>query len=121
MPEILRTTFQVRRGYEEAWQRNNPILACGEPGFVIDKNVLKIGDGVTPWNELKYVNSSFIIDGDDIVFPPASESTPGAVKLYDSTGQNVDGTLTQKAITEELSNKVSLTLREDDELIIFSL
>lgn len=55
MAEVLRTVFQLRRGYEAAWKRNNPILASGEPGFVIDKNAIKIGDGVTAWNDLNYI------------------------------------------------------------------
>lgn len=55
MAEVLRTTFQLRRGKEAAWKKNNPILASGEPGYVLDKNALKIGDGVTAWNDLKYV------------------------------------------------------------------
>lgn len=54
MAEIIKTTFLLRRGYEAAWQRNNPVLACGEPGFVIDRNRLKIGDGETAWNDLPY-------------------------------------------------------------------
>lgn len=55
MAEVLRTTFQLRRGYEAAWKKNNPVLACGEPSFVIDKNALKIGDGTTAWNDLEYI------------------------------------------------------------------
>lgn len=55
MAEIIRTTFQLRRGYEAVWEKNNPVLACGEPGFVIDKNALKIGDGTTAWNDLEYI------------------------------------------------------------------
>lgn len=55
MAEVLRTVFQLRRGYEAAWKKNNPILASGEPGFVIDKNAIKIGDGVTAWNDLNYI------------------------------------------------------------------
>lgn len=55
MAEVLRTTFQLRRGKEAAWKKNNPILASGEPGYVLDKNALKIGDGVTAWNDLNYV------------------------------------------------------------------
>ena len=58
MSEVLNTRFQLRRGYEEAWERNNPILACGEPGFVIDKNKIKIGDGERPWKELDYIGGS---------------------------------------------------------------
>ena len=58
MAEVLTTRFQVRRGYTEAWERNNPILASGEPGFALDANILKIGDGVTRWNELKSIGGS---------------------------------------------------------------
>lgn len=60
MAEIIRTTFQLRRGYEAVWQRNNPVLACGEPGFVIDRNRLKIGDGETAWNDLPYFGGESI-------------------------------------------------------------
>ena len=57
MAEILSTRFQLRRGNESAWIKNNPILASGEPGFVIDKNQLKIGDGVTAWKDLPYISN----------------------------------------------------------------
>ena len=56
MAEVIKTTFQLRRGYEAVWKRNNPILAPGEPGFVLDRNLLKVGDGITPWNDLDYIN-----------------------------------------------------------------
>lgn len=55
MAEIINTTFLLRRGYEAAWKRNNPVLANGEPGFCIDKNALKIGNGQTAWNDLDYI------------------------------------------------------------------
>ena len=55
MAQVIKTTFQLRRGNLEVWERNNPILAKGEPSFVIDKNALKIGDGVTPWKDLEYI------------------------------------------------------------------
>lgn len=58
MAEVLVTRFQLRRGYEATWEKNNPILASGEPGFVIDKNLLKIGDGVKTWKELDYIGDS---------------------------------------------------------------
>ena len=56
MAQIIKTTFQLRRGLEAVWQKNNPILALGEPGFSIDKNRLKIGDGVTSWKELLFID-----------------------------------------------------------------
>lgn len=53
--------------------------------------------------------------------PTASETVLGVLKLYDSTGDNIDGTMTQRAITEELDTKVELSLKEDEELVIFLL
>lgn len=53
--------------------------------------------------------------------PVASETILGVLKLYDSTGENTDGTMTQRAITEELDTKVELSLKEDEELVIFLL
>lgn len=58
MAEVLTTRFQMRRGYAEAWERNNPILAPGEPGWTLDTCVLKIGDGSTPWNSLSAAQNS---------------------------------------------------------------
>ena len=53
--------------------------------------------------------------------PTASETIAGVLKIYNTIGQNTDGTMTQKAITDELNTKVEVSLKEDDELVIFSL
>lgn len=58
MAEIIKTTFQLRRGKASTWAKNNPVLAKGEPGFEYDTNQLKIGDGTTPWNSLPYVQGA---------------------------------------------------------------
>ena len=55
---VIKTTFQLHRGLSEAWTRNNPILAAGEPGFELDTYRLKIGNGSTPWQELAYLNGN---------------------------------------------------------------
>ena len=52
--EIL-TTFQFKRGTAQRWIEVNPILKQGEPGFEYDTNKLKIGDGLTHWNNLPYI------------------------------------------------------------------
>jgi hypothetical protein len=36
----------------------------------------------------------------------ASETVAGIMKLYSTTGNKVDGTMTQKAITDELDDKI---------------
>lgn len=60
--------------------------------------------------------------------PQASETILGVLKLYNNIGDNTDGTMTQKAITKELNEldkeldtKIELSLKEDEELVIFSL
>lgn len=62
--EVVRTTFQLKRGLASAWERANPILAPGEPGWTLDTHVLKIGDGVTPWNDLNSVSGTAIAEAD---------------------------------------------------------
>jgi hypothetical protein len=56
MATVVNTTFKFKRGTAARWAEVNPILEQGEPGFVYDENRLKIGDGVTPWNDLPYIN-----------------------------------------------------------------
>ena len=64
--QIIKTTFQLRRGLKDIWTKNNPVLAYGEPGFEKDTYRLKIGDGKTPWNELRYfAEGSYSISPDE--------------------------------------------------------
>lgn len=44
--------IQLRRDIKVNWETVNPVLRVGEPGFEIDTNILKIGDGGTAWNDL---------------------------------------------------------------------
>ena len=55
---VYRTTFQFRRASARNWYRLNPTLAQGEPGYELDTGKFKIGNGVTPWNKLPYINGS---------------------------------------------------------------
>lgn len=56
MATTLNTTFKLKRGTAARWAEVNPILEQGEPGFVYDQNRLKVGDGITPWNDLPYID-----------------------------------------------------------------
>jgi hypothetical protein len=62
--QILRTQFQLKRGLAEAWERNNPILAPGEPGWTLDTHVLKVGDGKTDWKNLEPISGVDISEAD---------------------------------------------------------
>jgi hypothetical protein len=44
--------IQFRKGTLAQFNSANPTLASGEPGFATDANVLKVGDGLTPWSGL---------------------------------------------------------------------
>lgn len=48
-------TIQFKRGTEARWTELNLVLEAGQPGYVIDKNRIKIGDGTTAWNDLPYL------------------------------------------------------------------
>lgn len=48
----------------------------------------------------------------------ANEDTPGVMKLYQTTGENEDGTMSQKAIYQELNEKVEATFNADEEMLI---
>lgn len=58
----IKITFQLKRDTAANWSKNNPILSEGEPSFVIDENRLKIGDGVTAWNDLAYVGENSVVN-----------------------------------------------------------
>jgi hypothetical protein len=46
--------IQIRRDTTVNWAASNPILLSGEMGLDTTLNCLKIGDGVTTWNNLPY-------------------------------------------------------------------
>lgn len=56
MEVTYNTKFLLRRGTAEAWERNNPVLSYGEPGYDSTNYGLKIGDGVTHWNDLAFIS-----------------------------------------------------------------
>ena len=51
---IQTTRIQLRRGTSEALATVNEVLLAGEIGIETDTGKIKIGDGTTAWNSLKY-------------------------------------------------------------------
>ena len=82
-----KTIFQVRRGTSEQWDRINPILRTGEPGYATDTAKLKIGNGIDHWKDLP-ANDSFLLSYDSKEdFPEAGLSEilyrdKGSAQLY---------------------------------------
>lgn len=74
MATVYNTTFQLRRGKASVWEKNNPILSRGEPGFEIDTNRLKIGDGSASWSELDYIGEKVSSSWNDLTDKPFGET-----------------------------------------------
>jgi hypothetical protein len=91
--------------------------------FINDKEITPNGNKIyidaNNTNDLYYYNGvEFVLIGPGSL-PTASAGTAGIMKLYSTTGENVDGTMTQKAITDELNTKVSASVNLEDETVVF--
>ena len=99
--------IQLRRDGAQQWANVNPILAQGEIGIEIDTSRIKIGDGVTPWNSLKYER------------PIETESnTANTLVKRDADGNFAAGAITasligNSATATRLANTRSFTLAGD--------
>lgn len=54
MSNTAGATIKLRRDTASAWTLANPVLAAGEPGLETDTDLIKYGNGTTPWNNLDY-------------------------------------------------------------------
>ena len=59
MTSRIKHSYQLKRDTAADWASANPVLAHGEPGIEGTPGVLmdrmKMGDGVTRWNDLPYM------------------------------------------------------------------
>lgn len=69
MANLIKMRIQIRRDTWENWQKYKDLApAEGEPCFITDKNILKIGDGTTSFENLVPINGvQFSPDGDALV------------------------------------------------------
>lgn len=54
------TQIQLKRGTAASMAALNLTLAAGEPGLETDTRKVKIGDGTTAWNSLRYVTDPVV-------------------------------------------------------------
>lgn len=52
----VRVTLQIRHDTSNDWITRNPVLAAGEYGLETNTFLIKVGDGVTDWQHLRYLN-----------------------------------------------------------------
>lgn len=83
MADVVKITYQLKRGKKETWENLNPILKAGEPGFEIDTGKLKIGDGVRTWMELDYIGETNLVPDENEVFEIYGGSATDNITLED--------------------------------------
>lgn len=90
--------------------------------FYLDQDLTQL---VVPNENSLYINSDntiYIYSNENYVSVSAAiatEEVAGVVRLYNSTGDNEDGTMTQKAISAALQKKFELQADETNELLTF--
>lgn len=81
----VKVTLQIRHDIASNWNIRNPVLLAGEYALETDTGWLKIGDGVTDWQHLPYLNKldsdyfKYEIDG-TITFSDSFENTISALE-----------------------------------------
>lgn len=82
--KIIKARLKQRTDTQANWTANNPVLLEGELGLVTDdKNLYKVGDGVTAWNDLPFRG----FDG----------------TLVHETGDSDNAVMSQRSVTEALN------------------
>lgn len=113
----VKAIIQFRRATEPEWIRYNPILRSGEPALSTDVMKVKVGDGVTDWINLDYIDRA---SNDKIVFVETLDGVVGEEgQLYIKT---TDGTAyiwkddnfieMESSSIEELKNRVTANEEE---------
>lgn len=79
---VAQASLILRHGNSADWAVKNPILRKGELGAEVDTGLLKMGNGVSPFNDLQYINvtQAFVVQELD--------------KKLDKSGGTVNGALT---------------------------
>ena len=101
-------TLKIRHDVAANWTSKNPTLAAGEYGLEDDTFLLKIGDGLTAWKQLRYLNkldSSYFQTQSDgtITFSTAFQQT------INSLIANAGGAVEQLTITNAPVNPTDAT------------
>ena len=78
----MASKIQVRRDSSNNWTSTNPILSQGEPGYEIDTNKIKYGDGIATWNVLPYTTGT----GAGATGPEGATGITGDTGATGSTG-----------------------------------
>lgn len=112
MVNMIKTTFQLKRGLLLRWETTNPILAVGEPGWAFDAYILKVGDGIHSWNELPAL-TGVNLNEEDIQNAVDRYFEKHPVKII------TDTTLTHAGEAADAAAVRELCIMSNDEVILF--
>lgn len=95
---ILNTIFQIKRGSKSALTEKNPLLRYGEPCYEYPEKAgesgkLKIGDGITYYNDLKYITEEVVLPEEAAKFTGVQETLPDPSTVEEGTFCIVKGIL----------------------------
>lgn len=84
------------------WEAKNPLLRNGEPGFEEDTGKLKMGDGVSHWKNLAYLNTSpFMLP--KVSADEARDLSPGTELAFSEIRSGLNATTTSTTVLQDLS------------------
>ena len=121
--KIIKARLKQRTDTQANWAANNPVLLEGELGLVTDdKNLYKVGDGVTAWNDLPFrgFDGTLVHETGDSDNAAMSQRgvTQALDKLKESTVEKVPGKglSTEDYTTEEKMKLAGLQNFNDTEI-----
>ena len=126
----ISTFAQLPYADETILQNINSLIVKGyfyQGNFYADVNHTEILDGmigriyIDAISSKIYTYNGLNYDTQNSSLPNATAATAGVMKLYDKIGQNVDGTMTQRAITNELNEKFEMDVVEEEEMVVFDI
>lgn len=107
---VVQARLVVKNGPSSEWEAKNPVLLSGELGYAKDTNVLKIGDGITPWNALSSISGGLT------ALVPGTATTVGGVLSSNKPNEiSIDetGVMSLNQVSTSL-----LYVPEEEELIL---
>jgi hypothetical protein len=73
----MATKIQFRRDTSTNWSNSNPTLSQGEPGFDLDRGLIKVGNGTDTWNCLGFQGTGVTGNGSIAIGNCAGDNSQG--------------------------------------------
>ena len=107
---VLNAKIVLRNDTSINWKTINPILMKGEIGVEMDSRKMKVGDGMSAWNDLDYLAGDEI-SIEDLPLGKVFKFTKPFGKYVPSASGNVEVDATEMSITDLLINAYSETVQ----------